>query len=107
MATVRASKKDNSGRLYSGGGPRPDHNECKQKEAKERDAEWAKKTPKEQLAELDLRPGESKRQRARILAQIEKANKPRMVAKSNDENETTHLKAKDRRAQEQKVRPSK
>lgn len=36
-------------------------------EATERQNEWAALTPKQQLAELDRRPGQSKKQRARIV----------------------------------------
>lgn len=35
-------------------------------EATERQEAWTTLTPKQQLAELDRRPGESKKQRARI-----------------------------------------
>jgi hypothetical protein len=40
----------------------------KRAEAVERQSAWANLSPKQQLAELDRRPGESKKQRARILA---------------------------------------
>lgn len=40
--------------------------ELRQKQAKERQEAWAKLTPQEQLAHLDKRPGESKRQRERL-----------------------------------------
>lgn len=41
-------------------------------EAVERQTAWAALTPQQKLAALDLRPGASKRQRARIMATIEK-----------------------------------
>lgn len=46
------------------------NNTRKRTEATERQKEWAKLNPKQQLAELDKRPGESKKQRARIQAQV-------------------------------------
>jgi hypothetical protein len=54
-------------RKYSGSGPRPDHNECKQREAKERDAAWRKLTFEQQLIALNDRPGQCERQRQRIV----------------------------------------
>ena len=40
-------------------------------EAQERQAAWAALTPAQQLVVLNQRPGESKRQRARILRRME------------------------------------
>lgn len=52
----------------------PRRRERKRTEAAERAAAWQHLTPREQLAQLDHRPGESKRQRARIKAKMEKAS---------------------------------
>lgn len=43
----------------------------KRAEATERQAEWSALSPKQQLSELDKRPGDSKKQRARIQAKME------------------------------------
>jgi hypothetical protein len=45
-----------------------------QREINARLKEWRSLSPKEQLAELDKRPGRSARQRARILSKLEKRN---------------------------------
>lgn len=50
------AKSDNK-RRYSGSGPRPDLNDVKQKEAIERQLEWAKLSPQHQLDALDRRLG--------------------------------------------------
>lgn len=42
----------------------------KQKEALQRNTEWAKLTPAEQLRQLDRRPGKCVRQRVRIQENI-------------------------------------
>jgi hypothetical protein len=58
-------------RRHSGGGPRPDNNSLKQREALERDAAWRKLSPREQLEALDRRLGKdvgATKQRARLLA---------------------------------------
>lgn len=59
--------KDNHNRYYTGGGPRPDRSAQKRKEAAERLERWQKLSPAAQLAVLAERPGNSTRQRARIL----------------------------------------
>ncbi len=64
--------KMNSTRRFYGPGPRPDNNKIKREEAAERQEVWSKLTPEQQLKALDLRPGESKCQRARLEALIEK-----------------------------------
>jgi hypothetical protein len=112
MAT---SKKQNGKREHIGGGRRPDNRKHRQEEAQERLAAWTKLLPQEQLKALDGRPGGSKKQRARIQARIDR---PKAVAKTDEAfkkfgeqkmaeraAEPERLKAKDRRAQEQKVRP--
>lgn len=43
----------------------------RREEGDARNAKWRSLTPNEQLAELDRRPGESKRQRAKILKVLE------------------------------------
>jgi len=112
MSTLmRATKKDNSGRVYVGGGPRPDNTDIKRKEAKERAEAWSKLSPKEQLAALASRPGESKRQKARLTALIERGNRKPVVENAAEATTETpadggRIKAKDRRAQEQKNRPT-
>ncbi len=67
--------KTNKSRRFSSGGPRPDGKEARRNQAKERNAEWAKLTPKQQLAALDQRFGEGKgasRQRKRLAAILDK-----------------------------------
>jgi hypothetical protein len=121
MAILRASSKDNSGRKYSGGGPRPDHADFKKKEAAERQTEWSKLSPVRQLDALDVRLGKgvgAKKQRER-LSQLIKAKQPAMGAnippemlddaiKQMEEKgvDTSRIKAKDRRAAEQAKRHS-
>jgi hypothetical protein len=98
--------KKNNFRRYKGGGPRPDHNEYKQKEAIERDIAWRAKTPAEQLAALDARLGEgvgATKQRARIEAQIAAARKAAPITVPTG---AERLKAKERRAQERAKRPA-
>lgn len=112
MSTImRANSKNNSDRVYAGGGPRPDNTAIKQREAKERLESWSKLSPKEQLVALDSRPGASKRQRTRLLSLIERGNrKPAEkapVVTATESADGGRVKAKDRRAQEQKVRPTK
>lgn len=107
---LRVKSKDNSKRRFSGGGPRPDNNELKRSEAKERQEVWSKLSPKEQLAALDARLGKgigATKQRARLQNLIDR---PKQVAKAPKEEikqETAPgLKAKERRAAEQAKRPS-
>jgi hypothetical protein len=108
--------KTNNTRRFSGGGPRPDNNEIKQREAKERAEAWSSLTPQQQLAALDRRPGESKRQRARLQALIEKKkHAPKVEAKGAEpvgqlltpEESPGNIKAKERRAAQQAKRPAK
>jgi hypothetical protein len=71
------SKRQNNRRLFPGAkSPRPDHHKGRQTEAKERNEAWAALSPEKQLEVLATRPGESKRQRARILAKMNKAVQP-------------------------------
>ncbi len=44
----------------------------KREEAQERQNHWANLSPKQQLIELDKRPGECRKQRARILSHMNK-----------------------------------
>jgi len=97
--------KKNNFRRHTGGGPRPDHNDYKKSEAKERDAAWRKLTPTEQLAALDRRLGKgvgAAKQRTRIEAQIAAAHKAAPAAALTG---AERLKAKERRAQERNERP--
>lgn len=45
--------------------------------------ERAKRTPEQQLALLDSRPGKAKKERARLLKQIEERNKPKEKKPTN------------------------
>jgi hypothetical protein len=66
---IRSGNKDNSKRRFGGGGVRPDHNEAKKAEANERNQEWSKLSPKQQLEALDRRLGKdtgATKQRARL-----------------------------------------
>ena len=112
-AEVTMSKTNND-RRFSGGGPRPDNNEIKFKEGQERLEAWTKLTPEQQLKALDSRPGESKRQRARLQSLIEKRKQqPKVEPKGSsvpptkqEVVENGRVKAKDRRAAEQAKRSS-
>jgi hypothetical protein len=110
---IRANSKHNA-RRFSGGGPRPDNNEIKRKEAAERTEAWQKLSPVQQLKALDARFGEGKgaaKQRARILSGIEKARQRPETKKVTPEpvvaESGERIKAKERRAQERKERPGK
>jgi hypothetical protein len=98
---VKHSGKTNKTRKFFGGGPRPDNLKHKQEEAKERQEAWAKLSPSDQLKALDRRPGESKSQRERILARIEKAKQPKAPEKPANAvvatNEGESVKAKSQR----------
>ncbi len=96
--------KKSGGRRYSGRGPRPDLYELRKKEALERNSEWAKLTPLQQLSALDTRLGKdtgAKRQRTRIATLLSSANAknasvagaPVQAAQESSEK----LKSKDRR----------
>jgi len=65
-------------------GLRPDNKEFRQKEALERQAEYDKLTPEQKLERLDSKPGESKKQRARLLKAIE-ARKAQASAKAENQ----------------------
>jgi len=105
---IKGSKKDCSGRKYTGSGPRPDHNETKRAEALERQNVWHAMSPDKQLADLDLRLGAGQgavKQRARIKAALiqNKTQSVKPAAAAEPELvEPTRLKvkAKDRRAAE-------
>jgi len=108
---IKANKKDNSRRRFSGGGPRPDNNERKREEARERNAAWDGLTPRERLAALDLRFGKgvgATRQRARIKAAMAAGTKSDVPAgvnssKGHDQQQPQREKAKDRRARERRT----
>lgn len=114
MTLKPTNTKDNSSRKYAGGGPRPDNNDIKRREAAERLNDWSKLSFEQQLKALDSRPGESKRQRERLVLLIEKrkhasAQVPKgaePVGQLIDKNVGERIKAKDRRASEQAKRPS-
>lgn len=105
--------KTNNERRFEGGGPRPDNNEIKRKEAILRQNEWEKLSPEQQLKALDSRPGESKRQRERLTTLIEKKkHQPKPAPKGAEpvgqmitKEEVGNIKAKERRAAEQAKRP--
>jgi hypothetical protein len=78
------SKRQNNNRKYPGAkSPRPDNYKFRKDEANERLVAWQALTPKQQLAVLDTRPGASKRQRARILAAMERGNNAPAVPQQN------------------------
>lgn len=96
--------------------PRTDLKDLRIKEAAERQEAWSKLTPEAQLKALDSRPGESKRQRARLEALIEKRkHQPKPEPKGaapvgqllTKEETGDRIKAKERRAEQQAKRPSK
>lgn len=95
--------------------PRTDLKDLRIKEAAERQEAWSKLTPEAQLKALDSRPGESKRQRARLEALIEKRkHQPKAEPKGAapvgqliTPEEGARIKAKERRAEQQAKRPSK
>lgn len=70
------SGKQNKARKFKGGGPRPDLNETKRREAEERQADWEEKSPKQQLEALDRRLGKgvgARKQRARLARESSRA----------------------------------
>ena len=94
--------------------PRTDLKEMRVREAAERLEAWQKLTPEQQLKALDSRPGESKRQRARLEALIEKRKHQAKPAPKGAEpvgqlmeRSGENIKAKERRAAEQAKRPAK
>ena len=104
---IRANRKDNSKRRFTGGGPRPDNRKHKQEEAKERAEAWQKLSLVQQLKRLDEIFGEgkgAKKQRAKIEARI---NRPKQVHAAIVTDVDGAVKAKDRRAAEQAKRPAK
>jgi hypothetical protein len=81
--TPLSGKRNTSGRLSRTqrgkkglAGQRPDRRESRQRDAFERQKAWIGLTPKQQLQALDSRPGESKKQRAKIEAQRAKEKAP-------------------------------
>ena len=108
----RGTKRDNA-RRYKGGGPRPDNNEHKQQEAKERDVHWASLAPADQIAALDRRLGKGTgavKQRERIYARwaaADKAGAKPVQAATTAVATKEHVKAQDRRAAERAERPTK
>lgn len=115
LGTLRVNSKDNSRRRYHGSGPRPDLNETKASEAKERQEAWCALTPSQQLVALDVRLGTgvgASKQRARLAALLGNARSRSQsdVQKESDrvvEPGPEKLKAKDRRALERGERSSK
>lgn len=110
--TIRATTKDNSRRRYPGIGGRY-HNPVgivvRRETSLARQKAWAALSPREQLASLDRRLGESKgagKQRARLMASLKNATgRPdgrEVVASivSAEGIKTSKLKAKDRRENE-------
>lgn len=99
--------KDNSGRKFSGGGRRPDHNGINRKEAKERNEKRSKLTAKEQLSVLDIRCGKDQgaaKERARLMRQLDiTSSKPVSVASEVEKTGPAKQKAKDRRQAERAV----
>lgn len=65
-------------------GPRPDGKSFRQKEAQERQAEYDKLSLEQKLEKLAHKPGECKKQRARLLKLIE-ARKTQASAKAESQ----------------------
>jgi len=111
------SKRENNNRKHVGSGPRPDLSKVKAEEAQVRQVAYDTLTSEQKLEALNVKPnvnqvrcgGESKKQRAKLAALLEKKNAV-VVAPTGvvvevavpDADEKKHLKAKDRRRQEQK-----
>ena len=98
---IKGNNKDNAHRRFAGGGPRPDRNEDKRAEARERDAAWSALSPEQQLANLDSRLGKgkgAKRQRARI-AKVISAKSPVDLYQRTNHPTTPADKGHDRVAQ--------
>jgi hypothetical protein len=107
---LKATKKLNNVRKFTGGGPRPDLRKLRQKEAKERLTVWQKLSPREQLASLDGRLGKgvgAQKQRARIAVALAESKPLTGIGKRTAPAEQVKQKAKERRAQEKAERPSK
>lgn len=110
MTLKPANIKDNSRRRFAGGGPRPDNNEIKREEAKQRQEAWDKLYPKDKLEALDRRLGKgvgAKKQRARIQAQIDRKTDPKAFTPEAKNKSIEKERAKDRRERERKDRPGK
>lgn len=89
------SKTDNTRRFPGAKSPRPDHYECRRKEALERNTAWASLTHYAQLKELDRRLGNdtgARRQRARIALA---ATKPAQVKAPSGPTVKPEAKAKE------------
>lgn len=74
--------------------------------------ERAKRSPEQQLALLDSRPGESKKERARLLKQIEERDNPKPKEKKENApkdkgNPGTNKKRRQRKSKKQRQRKSK
>lgn len=65
-------------------GPRPDRKAFRQKEANERQEAYDKLSLQQKLEQLDRKPGESKKQRARLLKLID-AKKTQASAKAENQ----------------------
>lgn len=108
-------KKENNNRKFPGERAsrfRPDNAKFRREEAAKRQADYDKLSIKEKLAKLDakLGPGQgAERQRAKLMAQLEKASQPKPVETPQQQTSETepqpdkkHMKAKDRREHERK-----
>ena len=85
--------------------PRTDLKEQRKREGAERLAAWQKLTPQQQLKELDKRPGESKKQRERLMSLIRSQNQSlddgeTQLVDQHTNKDSGRIKAKDRRAAE-------
>ena len=108
-------RKENNRRKYPGErGRRPDNAKFRRDEATKNAAAYSKLSIKEKLLKLDekLGPGQgAERQRARLMAQLERQLNPSVETDQADKPEVVsqkkHMKAKERREQEKKSAPSK
>lgn len=108
MTTKPTNSKDNSKRRYDGGGPRPDNNEIKREEAKQRQEAWNKLYPKDKLEALDRRLGKgvgAKKQRDRIHAQMNQKLDPKKFTPEAKNEAIAKERAKERRERERTERP--
>lgn len=101
------SKLNNIRKFPGERGARPDNAKFRREEAAQRQAEYDKLTIKQKLAKLDekLGPGQgAERQRARLMAQLEKQMNPQPVVEKEEAatEEKPHVKAKDRRNHDRK-----
>ena len=106
MTLKPANSKNNNGRRFSGSGPRPDNNELKASEAKERNEAWAKLSPAQQLESLDRRLGKgvgAAKQRAKLQRLINEPQRQQPTVahlRVKKDEAIEKEKAKDRRERE-------